>query len=70
MEESNSSDRLYIDDLNIGQRFTSATHAIDERRNAHSSTAWQRAAGTPPRSRCVSMLRAARRLPAALSGLA
>ena len=32
MEESNSSDRLYIDDLNIGQRFTSATHAIDEAR--------------------------------------
>jgi acyl dehydratase len=30
MEESNSSDRLYLDDLNIGQRFTSATHAIDE----------------------------------------
>jgi acyl dehydratase len=30
MEESNSSDRLYIDDLNIGQRFTSAKHAIDE----------------------------------------
>jgi acyl dehydratase len=30
MEESNSSDRLYLDDLNVGQRFTSATHAIDE----------------------------------------
>jgi acyl dehydratase len=29
MKESNSSDRLYLDDLNIGQRFTSATHTID-----------------------------------------
>jgi acyl dehydratase len=30
MDESTSSDRLYLDDLNVGQRFTSATHAIDE----------------------------------------
>jgi acyl dehydratase len=30
MDESSSSDRLYLDDLNVGQRFTSATHAIDE----------------------------------------
>jgi acyl dehydratase len=30
MDESNSSDRLYLDDLHVGQRFTSATYAIDE----------------------------------------
>jgi len=30
MEESSSSDRLYLDDLHVGQRFTSATHTIDE----------------------------------------
>jgi acyl dehydratase len=30
MDEATSSDRLYLDDLNVGQRFTSATHAIDE----------------------------------------
>ncbi len=30
MDESHSSARLYLDDLHIGQRFTSATHAIDE----------------------------------------
>src|SRR5260221_1699373 len=29
MDESNSSDRLYLDDLQVGQRFTSATYAID-----------------------------------------
>lgn len=30
MDGSNSSDRLYLDDLHVGQRFTSATYAIDE----------------------------------------
>ena len=30
MDESSSSDRLYLDDLHVGQRFTSATHTIDE----------------------------------------
>jgi acyl dehydratase len=30
MDESNSSGRLYLDDLHVGQRFTSATYAIDE----------------------------------------
>jgi acyl dehydratase len=30
MDEATSSDRLYLDDLDVGQRFTSATHAIDE----------------------------------------
>src|SRR5260370_18676944 len=32
MEESSSSDRLYLDDLHVGQRFTSATHTIHEAR--------------------------------------
>ena len=30
MDESSPSDRLYLDDLHVGQRFTSATHTIDE----------------------------------------
>ena len=30
MDEFNSGDGLYLDDLNVGQRFTSATHTIDE----------------------------------------
>jgi acyl dehydratase len=30
MDQSNSSARLYLDDLHVGQRFTSATCAIDE----------------------------------------
>src|SRR5258708_10678695 len=30
MDESSSSDRLYLDDLHVGQRFTSATHTMDE----------------------------------------
>src|ERR1700687_5137648 len=30
MDESNSLDHLYLDDLHVGQRFTSATYAIDE----------------------------------------
>src|SRR5580704_17633538 len=30
MDEFNSVDGLYLDDLNVGQRFTSATHTIDE----------------------------------------
>jgi acyl dehydratase len=30
MDESRSADRLYLDDLHVGQRFTSATHAIDD----------------------------------------
>lgn len=30
MDGSNSSGCLYLDDLHVGQRFTSATHAIDE----------------------------------------
>ncbi len=87
MDEFNSGDGLYLDDLNVGQRFTSATHTIDEAqiktfavqfdpqpfhidepRNERSSKAWRRAAGTLPRSRCVSMSRAVRRLLAALSG--
>jgi acyl dehydratase len=29
MDESSSSERLYLDDLHVGQRFTSATHTID-----------------------------------------
>jgi hypothetical protein len=89
MDESSSSDRLYLDDLHVRQRFTSATYAIDETQiktfavqfdpqpfhtdekaaESISSKAWPRAAGIPPQSRCVSMLRAARRSPAALSGL-
>ena len=32
MDESSSSNRLYLDDLHVGQRFTSATYAIDEAR--------------------------------------
>ena len=30
MENLTGSDRLYLDDLHIGQRFTSATHTLDE----------------------------------------
>jgi acyl dehydratase len=30
MDESTHSDRLYLDDLHVGQRFTSATHTLDE----------------------------------------
>ena len=30
MDEFNSEDGLYLDDLNVGQRFTSATHTIDD----------------------------------------
>jgi acyl dehydratase len=30
MDEPSSSARLYLDDLHVGQRFTSATHKIDE----------------------------------------
>jgi acyl dehydratase len=30
MTELSSDDRLYLDDLHIGQRFTSATHVVDE----------------------------------------
>ena len=30
MDESSSADRLYLDDLHVGRRFTSATHTIDE----------------------------------------
>jgi hypothetical protein len=30
-EENNLSGLAYLDDLHVGQRFTSATHALDER---------------------------------------
>jgi acyl dehydratase len=30
MNASTHSDRLYLDDLHVGQRFTSATHTLDE----------------------------------------
>ena len=30
MKELSDDDRLYLDDLHIGQRFTSATHVVDE----------------------------------------
>ena len=30
MTELSGDDRLYLDDLHIGQRFTSATHVVDE----------------------------------------
>ena len=30
MDESHLAARLYLDDLHVGQRFTSATHTIDE----------------------------------------
>src|SRR5258708_33767155 len=30
MDKSGSPGRLYLDDLHVGQRFTSATYAIDE----------------------------------------
>jgi acyl dehydratase len=30
MTELSSDDRLYLDDLHIGQRFTSATHVVDD----------------------------------------
>jgi len=81
---THTSRRLLLnDDLNVGRRFTSATHAIDEAliktfavqfdpqpfhnksRSERTSKAWQRAAGTLPRLRCVSMSRAVLRSPAA-----
>ena len=30
MKEFSDDDRLYLDDLHIGQRFTSGTHVVDE----------------------------------------
>ena len=30
MKEFSADDRLYLDDLQIGQRFTSGTHVVDE----------------------------------------
>jgi hypothetical protein len=30
MNEFSDDDRLYLDDLQIGQRFTSGTHVVDE----------------------------------------
>ena len=30
MTEFSNDDRLYLDDLHIGQRFTSGTHVVDE----------------------------------------
>jgi acyl dehydratase len=30
MKEFSDDDRLYLDDLQIGQRFTSGTHVVDE----------------------------------------
>ncbi|MGA7383974.1 MAG: hypothetical protein WBW81_04550 [Methylocella sp.] len=32
MKEFSDADRLYLDDLQIGQRFTSGTHVVDEER--------------------------------------
>ena len=41
-----SEQRLYLDDLHVGRRFTSSTHALDERQITTFASGWHTAATT------------------------